>query len=304
MRVNVCRFFLCIGFSLTPTLFCAAGNDPPVTQESRRAEIAAVRASVEAFVDAFNRRQPETIAALWSKNGEYVDNSGRSFHGRDAIAKSYADFFANHGGAQIHITIDSVRVLSDTAVIEEGHARLDPPPAGEPGVSRYTAVHVKENGVWKMASVREKWVAAPSTHSHVADLEWLIGDWRAEEHGVQYESTCRWIANKSFVERRYTATNASGGTTSGVQLIGWNPSAGHVQSWNFSADGGHAVGVWTPVDGGWKAEMRGVTGDGSPTYSVNTLKRLDDKAYVWQSTDRYADGISMPDTGEVILKRQ
>ena len=155
-----------------------------------------------------------------------------------------------------------------------------------------------------MASVRDAWVAKPSTHGHVADLEWLIGTWTAEEHGAKLESVCTWVSNKSFVERRYTTTAVDSATTSGIQLIGWNPIGGHVQSWDFSPDGGHAVGVWTPIDGGWKAEMHGVMPNGAPTFSVNTLKRLDDNAYVWQSTEHYADGLSMPDTGEVVIKRQ
>ena len=137
-----------------------------------------------------------------------------------------------------------------------------------------------------MSTVRDTRVETPSTYRNVADLEWLIGTWTAEEHGAKTESVCRWVANKSFVERSYTVTHADGTTTSGVQLIGWNPPAGHVQSWNFSSDGGHAVGVWSPREGGWSAEIRGVTGDGAPTTAVNLLTRLDDNAYAWQSVQR------------------
>ncbi|MGC4007348.1 MAG: hypothetical protein QM811_31185 [Pirellulales bacterium] len=44
-------------------------------------------------------------------------------------------------------------------------------------------MHVKEKGGWKMATVRDRWEATPSTHDHIADLQWLIGDWTAEEYG-------------------------------------------------------------------------------------------------------------------------
>jgi hypothetical protein len=151
---------------------------------------------------------------------------------------------------------------------------------------------------------RDSRVETPSTYHNVADLEWLIGAWTAEEHGAKTESVCRWVAGKSFVERKYTITHADGTTASGVQLIGWNPQGGHVQSWNFSPHGGHAVGVWTPRDGGWSAEIRGTTGDGTSTTAVNLLTRLDDNAYAWQSVERTADGQPLPDTDEVILKRK
>jgi hypothetical protein len=87
-------------------------------------------------------------------------------------------------------------------------------------------------------------------------------------------------------------------------LIGWNPQGGHVQSWSFSPEGGHAVGIWTPQQDGWSAQMRGVAGDGTLTTAINQLRRLDDNAYVWQSIQRTAGGLALPDTDEMVLKRQ
>ena len=155
-----------------------------------------------------------------------------------------------------------------------------------------------------MASVRDSHIETPSAYRNVADLEWLIGTWIAEDHGVTTESVCTWLANKSFMQRKYTITDVDGTKTEGVQLVGWNPIDGHVQSWNFSPDGGHAIGVWSPKEGGWTAEIHGVTGDGTLTASVNTLTRLDDDAYVWQSVQRTAGDVELPDTDEVVLKRQ
>src|SRR6185436_3306757 len=132
-----------------------------------------------------------------------------------------------------------------------------------------------------MSTVRDTRVETPSGYSKVADLEWLIGTWTAEEHGAKTVSVCRWVANKSFVERAYTITNHDGTTSSGLQIIGWNAQGEHVQSWNFSPDGGYAIGVWTPREGGWEAEVRGVTGAGTSTTATNHLRRLDDNAYVW-----------------------
>ncbi len=280
----------------------AANNSPE--QRDSFADLAAIRSGSQAFAAAFHERDAKAIAALWTEDGEYIDDAGRSFTGRDAIEKGYADFFAHSPKVTLQIMIDSVRLVSADAAIEDGRAIIDPPPAGLPGISKYTVFHVKVDGTWRMACVRDTHVETPSGYRNVADLEWLIGAWVAEENGATMKSDCGWLANKSFIERRYTTTHADGTATSGVQLIGWNPQEGHVQSWNFSPDGGHAVGVWTPRDGGWMAEMRGVMGDGTLTTSVNLLTRLDDDAYVWQSVQRTAGDIALPDTGEVILKRQ
>jgi hypothetical protein len=41
-----------------------------------------------------------------------------------------------------------------------------------------------------------------------------------------------------------------------VQLIGWNPQGGHVQSWNFTSDGGHAS-EWSGSLSRWRSDMKG-----------------------------------------------
>lgn len=274
----------------------AAGDSQPASADG------AIRQSSQAFVEAFNKGDAKAVAALWTDDGDYTDESGRTFKGREAIEKEYASFFAANKGVQIKVIVDSVKLLGDGAAIEDGRAYLEPAP-GAPAISKYTAAHVKVGSEWLMATVRDSRVELPSAYKNVADLEWLIGTWTAEDHGAKTVSVCRWIANKSFVERAYTITNHDGTTSSGLQLIGWNPQGEHVQSWNFSSDGGHAIGVWSPRDGGWEAEVRGVTGAGVSTTATNHLRRLDDNAYVWQSINRTANGQPLPDSDEVVLRR-
>lgn len=290
------------------------GADPPAKKPKEKPaateaaasstnDLAAIRTESQAFVAAFNKKAPQAVAACWTPEGEFIDDAGRRFVGREQIAKVYAVGFAANPDAKIRLAIDSLRLLSDTTAIEEGRSIIDPPHAGAPGLSKYVVVHVKVDGKWLMASVRDTWVELPSNHEKVADLEWLIGSWTAESHGASMKSDCRWIAGKNFVERRYTTTMPDGTTTSGVQIIGWNGALEAVQSWNFSSDGGLAIGTWSATEDGWIAELTGTTGTGAPTTAVNTLRRLDDNAYMWQSTGRTVAGVSLPDTEEIVLKR-
>jgi uncharacterized protein (TIGR02246 family) len=264
----------------------------------------AIRKSSRDFVVAFDKGDAKAVAALWTETGDYTDESGKTFSGRAAIEKEYAAFFATNPGVKLKLTIDSVKLVSGDTAIEDGRAALDPAPAGPPATSKYLAIHVRVDGKWLMSTVRDTRLETPSGYRHVEDLEWLIGKWIAEEHGAKSESVCQWVANKSFVERKFQTTRPDGTTTSGVQLIGWNADAGQIQSWTFSSDGGHAVGVWSPRGGGWSAETRGVTGDGVRTTAVNLLTKLDDGAYSWQSVQRTAGGQPLADTEEVVLKRQ
>jgi uncharacterized protein (TIGR02246 family) len=281
----------------------AAGNKSSAQWGHASADVAAIFAGSEAFVAAFNNRDAQAIAALWTEDGDCVDDTGKRFRGRAEIEKVYAELFKARPGSKIKIVVDSLRVLSPDAALEDGHAILDPAPPGPPAINKYTAVHIKADGKWLMSSVRETRVETHSGYPKVADLEWLIGTWTAEEHGAKTISVCRWIANKSFVERTYTVTHPDHTTTSGVQLIGFNAERDRIQSWNFSPDGGHAIGLWTPRDKGWAAEIRGVSGDGTITTAVNLLTKVDDNAYIWQSVQRTAGGATLPDTEEVVLKR-
>lgn len=266
-------------------------------------ELDAIRVGSVAFVAVFNKADAKAVAALWTEDGQYSDDTGRVFAGRKAIETAYAEFFAKNPGAQMQIVIDSLRLLSADAAIEDGRTMVALKPDGTPSISSYTAVHVKVDGKWLMATVRDAPGNASSPGQHAADLEWLVGTWVAEEHGVTTQSVCSWVAGKSFLERKHTTTRPDGTTASGVQLIGWNPLGGHVQSWSFTSDGGHAIGIWVPIASGWQAKVYGTTGDGTSTAAVNVLRRLDDNAYVWQSVQRFLGESALPDTDEIVIKR-
>lgn len=275
----------------------------PAQGRESSSDLDAIRAGAEAFVAAFNKQDAKAVAALWTEDGEYLDETGQVFAGRDTIGRVYAQFFAENPNARIRINIDSLRLLSPATAIEDGHAFVAVGSAGLPSSSAYTAIHVKKDGKWLMATVRDMPSDTSLARQNAADLQWLVGTWVAEENGVKTESVCRWVADHRFLERTHKTTRTDGTTTSGVQLIGWNPQGGYVQSWNFTSDGGHAVGVWTPVESGWRAKVYGTTGDGVPTTAVNLLRRLDDNAYVWQSVQRFLGETALPDTDEIVIKR-
>lgn len=274
------------------------------TKKSSDAIFEAINKEVASSVLAFNSRDAKAVAAFWTQDGEYIDEYGQTYVGREAIEKLYEELFTAQPVAKLQLMSDSVRLLSDSVVIEDGQSIVELGSGVTPTISKYTAIHVKVDGKWLLASVRETLVDTSSSSNDLADLQWLIGEWTAEENGVRTESKCRWIANNKFVERSYTITQVDGTTTTGLQIIGWNSQSRHIQSWNFSADGGHAIGVWSAIEGGWLAKVDGTTGQSDSTTAVNLLKRLDDNAYVWQSVDRTIGEVRLPDTDEVVIRRK
>ena len=79
-----------------------------------------------AFVAAFNQKNAKAVAALWTPDGEYTDDAGRRFQGREAIEKGYAKHFAENPNVKLRVTIDSLRLLSDSAAMEDGRAFAEP----------------------------------------------------------------------------------------------------------------------------------------------------------------------------------
>ncbi len=271
----------------------------------------AIRASSADFVVAFNRADAAAVANLWVPDGEYIDEVGQRFVGRAAIEKEYADFFAANPDETIEIKIDSLRVISDTVAIEDGRSALSPLPAGAPAGCRYTAVHVKVDGKWLLASVRDTRIATPSAYNHLKDFEWMIGSWASIEQGTWdvgnvVTINIEWGANKSSIELTYKI-NAGGGdaAATGRQIIAWDPETRHVRSWAFASDGSRSIGIWTERDGGWTVASAGILPDGTKTSSVSAFTRMgeDDNAMIWQSSERTTGETALPDTDEVILQR-
>jgi uncharacterized protein (TIGR02246 family) len=278
----------------------------PIDQQAKQADKAVeeIRQAATAFANDFNRGDAQAVAAHWTEEGDYVNENGLRFHGREAIREEYADFFALNPGVRIQLTVDSVRLVSENTAVEDGRATIAPLPSGPPAHSRYTAVHLKKDGRWLMSSVRDSRVELPSHHGRLEDLGFLVGTWSAENHGAHVEVTCRWIANKNFLERTTSVREGGHQVSSATQIIGWDPIADQIRSWLFTSDGGHSTGTWTPHDSGWTIETIGVLMDGTLTGAVNVLSRLDDNAVAWRSVNRMKGDIRFPDMEEIVLKRR
>ncbi|MGO9115363.1 MAG: SgcJ/EcaC family oxidoreductase [Thermoguttaceae bacterium] len=264
-----------------------------------------IRATAVAFVEAFNRGDARAVAALWTADGSAADDSGTIYKGRPAIEAQYAELFKQHPGARMEVAVKSIEFPTPTTAIEDGVAQVEAEHAGPPQASRYTAVHIKQDGKWLMASVREASIELPSNFARVEGLVWLVGTWTAERDGTTVHTTIRWIANKSFLEREYTTRKDGMAVSSGRQIIGWDPKARQIRSWSFDAAGGYGTGLWTATPDGWRIESSGVLPDGVPTSSRDVLIRVpgDDNVLGWRSVARSVGGASLPDTPEVVLDR-
>jgi uncharacterized protein (TIGR02246 family) len=266
---------------------------------------AEIRATAVAFVKAFNRGDAPAVAALWMADGSAADADGTIFKGRKAIESEYADLFQKHPDAKVAVAVKSVEFPAPGVAIEDGISQIDAQHAGPAQVARYNAVHVKVDGKWLLASVRESSIELPSSFEKIERLGWLVGTWTASRDGNKVRTTIRWIANNSFLEREYSVSTDGIITTSGRQIIGWDPKSGQIRSWSFDAAGGHGTGVWIATREGWQIDQSGVLPDGTPTSSRDTLVRIpgEDNVLGFRSANRVVGDTRLPDVPEVVLDR-
>jgi uncharacterized protein (TIGR02246 family) len=304
LRTSVSCFGIAIAAVLSTSPARAADPKSPPMPKAASPE-AEIRATAVAFVKAFDRGDAAAVAALWTPDGSAADADGTIYKGRKAIEREYTELFKLHPDARVAVAVKSIEFPAPSVAIEDGISQVDAQHAGPAQVSRYSAVHVKLDGKWLLASVRESSVELPSNFAKVESLGWLVGTWTAERDGNKVRTTVRWIANNSFLEREYSVSTDGIVTTSGRQIIGWDPKSGQIRSWSFDAAGGHGTGVWTATPEGWQIEQSGVLADGTPTSSRDMLVRIpgEDNVLGFRSVNRAVGDTRLPDVPEVVLDR-
>jgi uncharacterized protein (TIGR02246 family) len=282
----------------------APAADKKVESTSKEGE-AAIRATADAFVKAFNAGDAKAVADLWTPNGTATDADGNVFKGRKAIEDQYAGLFKAHPTAHIDVMVKSIDFPTPSTAIEDGITQVVTKDNAPPTGGRYTAVHVQEDGKWLMANVHETSMPVASNFAQLEGLGWLVGEWQLKAPGVISHNKVHWIANKSFLERDYSVHRDGLLASSGKWIIGWDPQSHRIMSWCFDSSGGYGTGVWTEAPDGWRIEASGVTADGVPTSSKDHLIRVpgEDNVLGWRSVDRRLGDSRLPDTNEVVLDR-
>jgi uncharacterized protein (TIGR02246 family) len=264
----------------------------------------ALRKSAADFAKAFNERDAKAIVEQFSDEAEMVDFDGHVVQGREAIEKSFAAQF-EHPLFQMAVEIESLRFVGDNLAIEDGHLILTSEDDDLKQRSRYTAVHVREDGQWRVASSRD--VVNPNDrvapHEHLRQLEWLLGDWVEESGDSLVSTSCHWDEGKNFLLSEYTVKVAGEAALSGTQRIGWDPLTRQIKTWTFDSDGGHGEGFWHFDGDRWLVKLTGVSADGRSGSATQIHTRVNDHTRSWSAVDRVLGGEPLDDIDEITVVR-
>jgi uncharacterized protein (TIGR02246 family) len=271
--------------------------------EGTSADKSAIAKNAEAFIEAFHKGDAKALAAFWTADGDYTEQSGTHMKGREAIEKSFEKFFADNKGLKVRIESDSLRFVTPDVAIEDGTSFVIPPDGAPPSRARYTIIHVKKDGKWLLGSVRDVAYTPPGNYEHLRGLEWAVGDWSAEGKGEAEHLSLAWADNRNFLVGTFAATVRGVSVGKATHWVGWDPQAKRVRSWIFDAAGGFGEGAWTRDGDKWVVKTKSVLQDGKDATATFVLSRGEGDTLTLQLKDRTVDGKPVPDTREIMLKR-
>ena len=293
------RLMMSLALVVFGVQIAAAG--PP---DRHAADEAAIRKAVHSYVVAFTQGNAKAVASHWSEGGVYVNPAGQRIVGRAAIEQEFAAYFAESSGHSIEVGKPTVRFITPTVATEEGTARVSR--SGEPPVeTSYIAIHVKQNGRWKMDSVRETVVpTTPSHHEQLRELEWLIGEWVDADGESTVHTVCQWTKNKNFITRSFSVAIKDRVELEGTQVIGYDPAAAAIRSWMFDSEGGFGEAHWSREGNRWIIKASRTLNGGEKASAVNIVTVIDENAFTWQSIGREIDGDLQPNIEPVTVVRK
>lgn len=268
-------------------------------------EEAAIRKALEAYIVAFNKADAKAVASMWTPEAVYLNPlSDERVVGREAIEKQMADTFAETKGIKLEATTTSIQFISPGVAVEHGTAKLSQANQTLED-TQYTAIYVKRDGQWLLDRLTEEEIVTPPSHyEQLKELEWMIGRWVDQDDRASVVTDCKWARNNNFLVRTFEVQVRDRIDMSGMQIIGWDPSAKQIRSWVFDSDGGYGQGIWTKKENRWYVQQSGVLHDGRKSSSVNIFTYLDANTFTLQSVNRTVDGELLPNVDEVKITKE
>jgi uncharacterized protein (TIGR02246 family) len=267
---------------------------------------AAVRESAKRFVANYNKHDAKSAAADFAPMAEFITENGTVIRGREAIERHFAAVFMEAPQAHLELQIESIRLVTSNVAIEEGRVEFVARPRTPAETSRYSALHVYQDGQWWLARTRDfsADAAALSNHERLTELEGLVGEWMEEGEDAFVATNCKWSNNRNYLLQEFTIRIGAASPVTGSTRIGWDPLTRQIKSWTFDSDGGYSEALWTRGLDQWVLKSQGVTHLGRSYSRTSILRHVDQGTLSWESRDRVEGGAVVADRRPVVVKRR
>jgi uncharacterized protein (TIGR02246 family) len=252
----------------------------------------AIRAAAQRYIQALEAGDTKTLLEMWTPDGDIIDEYGRATPAREMLMSQRpkgesSDKPASESHAKISDT--SLRFVTDKVAIEDGQAVVQRPGGLPPREGRFTAIWVKRDNRWQLASLRE--VRLPKTPADdLAALDWMVGRWTGQGGKATFDMAARWNEQHTYLIRDLRVTHEGKVILDGQQRIGVDPLDGQIKSWMYDADGGHGEGTWARHGDSWVVQATGVSPGGRRTTATNVYTHDSDGTFTWKSLGATSNG--------------
>jgi uncharacterized protein (TIGR02246 family) len=258
----------------------------------------AIREQADQFAQAFSKAQAEPIAAMCTDDCTLTDSDGMKFVGRDEILKLYERSFRENGANQASVHIESLTFPAPGVCIEDGTLFI----SKMNDETRYTVVHLKRNGTWKMFRITES-PYNPEPAEALKELGWMLGNWTLKHKDSAVTLVVHPIAHGNFLSMRFSDKPENAFDCEELQLVGWSFKTKDIVSWHFSDDGTFGFGHWLRNGSNWFIDTTGVRPDGAVTAARYKIDRIDNDHFRWQAVSRVSGGEKLLDLPPVDVVR-
>ena len=293
-------------FRLIPCLVVGVIASASVRRAAADSEADVVAASA-AYVEAFNARDFVALGQQWIERAELVEGGSR-VAGREAIVDSIQGWLERHPQARLEIDVESVELLADNLARVSGTMHFRRHDADRPVRSRFESLRTLDGGSWRLVES----TVAPAHAAALDDLEWLVGQWRAEDAaaGRVVETVFeRQLGGFLLVGSTVTRSQADGADAEAVRsvtMIAADRAAGVVRSWVFDSTGAQAAGVVTFDGMTLEQSLAGTPSDavaGERVEWVQVIVPAGEGRFTLQSIERSIDGEQVPDAAPLHFRR-
>lgn len=287
-----------VGFGIGGVFVPVSAAEPPEEiiaaakkSDGPEAEIEKTR---QTLIQAFEAAKPEEVADQFLPEGEWVDELGNIYHGREHIRDILKTYFETYPGAKMSTHVEKLIAIGPVA-FEEGTRTMT---CGEDSqaIVHYTATLAKTDDGWKYVSVKDmEREVLPTAHQMLEPLEWLVGEWVNEGTNGRVLITYRWSDDGNYLLGTYQIESNGELAMKSEHRIGWDPLHKRIRTWLFDSDGSFGEGVWIPVGESWHIQSSAILPDGGTGSAIIRLTQDDANRFTMIGTHRLINGVQEED---------
>ncbi|MCG6156380.1 YybH family protein [Rubinisphaera margarita] len=273
-----------------------------IAEENASGSQDVIRKQIQSYVEYFNQGDTDKIAQLWAEDGVFANLTlGGSTQGRTQIVAELSSFLSTQPGARLTGSVDEIKLLGETAAKVTGSTQLVLED-GTAETSSFIILFVQIDDEWLIESITETSQPIKSAREELAELEWLIGDWKDQTEGADVATSCRWSRGEVYLIRTFSVS--LGETVSeGTEIIGWDPQVRQIRSWSFFSDGSFGSGFWTKNGDKWVVQSVHTLAEGDVADSLRVISDIAEDSMRVQLASHSINGELQPAREPVTVTR-